>query len=632
MKILRCALPFMLVVLAERAAAVQTLAVSLQGVVLEAGSNNPISNATLELISTGGVASVRALAVSSNDGGFAFRGLRPGQYSLTATRSGYLRAQYGQYGPNSPASMITIGGQGVVNNVRLSMLRSASISGHVYDESGAPAINAQLHAWRISYKDGWRLPIPVASQMTNDLGEYRLFGLPPGEYYVSAQVDPLIHIRSPASISIAPVAPGAAILSPGPGMFSAIPDPVFPRPEPRVELAPVYFGGTISEYAATALHIRPGGDLKAIEIVAKRIPAVNVSGVVLGVDSKPYVPNAGARATETPTFISGPNGERIQVFLNGAAPGGASVIVTPAVNQVFLATPVITVLGGVMTIAPLTPALTNAMGQFRTTSFAPGDYLLTAIANDPQGQRSFAQTSVNVQGAGASSVTLSLEPAFEIQGRIRVEDFPASAAPDLTKLSVRAANTITALADALPSTPSASGVFTLRNVTSGNYIITVPPISNIFSTIDPPAPWQNAYVKSIRLGNIDVVDNGMRLVSPPSTPLEIVIEARGGSVRGVVRNSSRAAVPNATVVLVPEEVNRHRKDLFRSALADASGGYHIEGLPPGNYKLFAWEDVESQIWHDPGFMRVYEDLGKAVAIADGSSQTVDLAGITPLDR
>ena len=78
MKILRCALPFILVVLAERAAAVQTLAVSLQGVVLEAGSNNPISNATLELISTGGVASVRALAVSSNDGGFAFRGLRPG--------------------------------------------------------------------------------------------------------------------------------------------------------------------------------------------------------------------------------------------------------------------------------------------------------------------------------------------------------------------------------------------------------------------------------------------------------------------------------------------------------------------------------------------------------------------------
>jgi hypothetical protein len=631
MKILRFALPLLLMVMVGVVAAVQTPAISMQGLVLESGSNNPISNATLELVSTGGGASVRSLGVSSNDGGFTFRGLRPGQYALTVSRAGYLRAQYGQYGPNSPASMITIGGQGMVN-VRLPMLRSASISGHVYDESGAPAVNAQLHAWRISYKDGWRLPIPVASQMTNDLGEYRLFGLPPGEYYVSAQVDPLIHIRSPASISIAPVVPGAAILSPGPGMFSAIPDPVFPRPEPRVEMAPVYFGGTTSEYAATPLHIRPGSDLKAIEIVAKRIPAVNVTGVVLGLDSKPYAPNAGARATGTPAFITGPNGERIQVLLNGAAPGGASVVVTPAVNQAFLATPVITVLGGVMTIAPLTPALTNAMGQFRTASFSPGDYLLTAIANDPQGQRFFAQTSVNVQGASPSNVTLSLEPAFEIQGRISIEGAAAGAAPDLTKLSVRAANTITSLADAVPSTPSASGMFTLKNVTSGNYVMTVPPVSNMFSTVAPLAAWQNAYVKSIRLGNIDVLENGMRLVSPPSTPLEIVISARGGSLRGVVRDSNRTALSNATVVLVPEEANRNRKDLFHSAFADASGNYHIEGLPPGGYKLFAWEDVESQMWHDPAFMRVYEDLGKAVAVTEGSSQTVDLSGISPVDR
>jgi hypothetical protein len=631
MRIQQFAFPLLLMVMVGAAAAVQTPAVSLQGLVLESGSNNPISNATLELVSTGGVAAARVLAVSSNDGGFAFRGLRPGQYSLTVTRSGYLRAQYGQYGPNSPASMITISGQGVVN-VRLPMLRSASISGHVYDESGAPAINAQLHAWRISYRDGWRLPIPVASQMTNDLGEYRLFGLPPGEYYVSAQVDPLIHIRSPASVSIAAVAPGAAILSPGPGMFSAILDPVFPRPEPRVEMAPVYFGGTTNEYAATALHVRPGSDLKAIEIVAKHIPAVSVTGVVLGLDSKPYAPNAGARATGTPTIITGPNGERIQVLLNGAPPGGASVVVTPAVNQLFLATPVITVLGGAMSVAPLTPALTNAMGQFRTGALAPGDYLLTAIANDPQGQRSFAQTSVNVQGVSPSNMTLSLEPAWEIQGHVSVEGITASAAPDLSRLSVRAANTITALADALPSTPTASGMFTLKNVTSGNYVVTVPPVSNMVASVTPSAQWQNAYVKSIRLGTIDVLENGLRLVSPPVNPLEIVISARGGSLRGVVRDSIRAAVSNATVVLVPDEANRNRKDLFRSALADDSGSYHIDGLPPGNYKLFAWEDVEPQLWHDPAFVRAYEDLGRAVVVAEGSSQTVDLAGISPLDR
>ena len=175
-------------------------------------------------------------------------------------------------------------------------------------------------------------------------------------------------------------------------------------------------------------------------------------------------------------------------------------------------------------------------------------------------------------------------------------------------------------------------MFTLKNVTSGNYVMTVPPVSNMFAAVTPAAPWQNAYVKSIRLGNIDVLENGMRLVSPPVNPLEIVIAASGGSLQGVVRDSSRTVVPNATVVVVPDESNRHRKDLFRSALADASGSYHIEGLPPGNYKLFAWEDVEPQLWHDPGFMRAYEDLGQTLAVAEGSSQTVDLAGISPLDR
>jgi len=263
------------------------------------------------------------------------------------------------------------------------------------------------------------------------------------------------------------------------------------------------------------------------------------------------------------------------------------------------------------------------MGQFRTGTISPGDYLLTAIANEPLGQRFFAQTAVNVQGASPSNVTLSLEPSWEMQGRISLEGFSANAAPDLTKLSVRATSTISALADALPSTPTASGMLTLKNVTSGNYVVTVPPVSNLL---------QNAYIKSIRLGSVDVLENGMRLVSPPTTPLEIVISGRGGSLRGVIRDGNRATLPNVTVVLVPEESNRHRKDLFRRALSDSSGSYHVEGLAPGNYKLFAWQDVEPQMWLDPAFMRVYEDLGRAVVVAEASSQVIDLAGISPLDR
>ena len=36
---------------------------------------------------------------------------------------------------------------------------------------------------------------------------------------------------------------------------------------------------------------------------------------------------------------------------------------------------------------------------------------------------------------------------------------------------------------------------------------------------------------------------------------------------------------------------------------DAMGRFHIEGLPPGDYKAFSWEDIETGAWQDPDFIR-----------------------------
>jgi hypothetical protein len=287
-----------------------------------------------------------------------------------------------------------------------------------------------------------------------------------------------------------------------------------------------------------------------------------------------------------------------------------------------------------MTVAPTTPVRSGANGQFRTAGLSPGAYLLTAIATDAEGQRLSGQTTINLQGTNLENVTLALAPSWEIQGRIRVENNPSGAPPDLTTLSVRAASTVIALADAPVSAPSASGEFTLKNMARGSYVVTVPPVSKLFAppTAAAASAWQNAYVKSIRMGNIDVLENGLRLDNPPEGHLEIVIGTKGGALRGTVRDSNRTAMPNVTVGLIPDEASRQRFDLFRSVITDAAGGYRFEGLPPGNYKLFAWEDVEPHAWHDATFMQVYEDLGRAVAVAEGSSQTVDLAGISPLDR
>ena len=51
---------------------------------------------------------------------------------------------------------------------------------------GQPAVNATVQALKATYPDGKRVLKPVQTAITNDLGEYRLFWLPPGSYFVSA--------------------------------------------------------------------------------------------------------------------------------------------------------------------------------------------------------------------------------------------------------------------------------------------------------------------------------------------------------------------------------------------------------------------------------------------------------------
>ena len=116
----------------------------------------------------------------------------------------------------------------------------------------------------------------------------------------------------------------------------------------------------------------------------------------------------------------------------------------------------------------------------------------------------------------------------------------------------------------------------------------------------------------------------------PDRQLEIVLSVKGGTVRGVVRDSNRTAAGGITVALVPDETRRQRHDLYRSAATDAAGRYEFRGIPPGNYKVFAWEDIEPKSWMEPAYLRVFEDLGKVVAAADGSSETADVLAISPL--
>ena len=180
----------------------------------------------------------------------------------------------------------------------------------------------------------------------------------------------------------------------------------------------------------------------------------------------------------------------------------------------------------------------------------------------------------------------------------------------------------------LPGTPQGAvqpnGTFCLANVAQGDYRVYVPPLLNTFQWGSPTLPQilQNSYVKSIRLGSADVLSDGLHLNFVSQDPLEVVF-SNGAKLSGTVINEKRESVVNATVALVPTAL-RQRPDLYRTTTSDKDGRYKMQGIPPGSYRAFAWEDVERDAWQDPGFLTLIEGRGTTVQVTEGMQADADL--------
>jgi hypothetical protein len=121
---------------------------------------------------------------------------------------------------------------------------------------------------------------------------------------------------------------------------------------------------------------------------------------------------------------------------------------------------------------------------------------------------------------------------------------------------------------------------------------------------------------------VDVL-GGLQLDSQPQEQLEFVLGTKPGSIEGVALNEKHQGLANVTVVAVPEMAYRRRTNLYKRVSTDPSGRFRIQGLRPGEYKVFAWEDVEKDAWFDPDFMRAYEGRGTLVTVREGASATVE---------
>jgi hypothetical protein len=159
------------------------------------------------------------------------------------------------------------------------------------------------------------------------------------------------------------------------------------------------------------------------------------------------------------------------------------------------------------------------------------------------------------------------------------------------------------------------GLLTFRGILPWDYFIEV------------ASPIEDAYVKSVRLGDLDILADGLHVDATPSGELQVVIGRRAGKLDGRVIDSIGKPAAAFRVVLVPDEARRRRRDLYQSVLTADDGHFHFQNIPPGNYKVFAWVVGEDGAWFDKDFLHLYDDKGTAIHVDEGGRDTLEIRAI-----
>ena len=127
------------------------------------------------------------LATTDANGRFEFKDVRAGRYQLNAQKSSYIGLSWGQQRLNEPGKPIDVLDGQTIEKLDFTLPRGGVVTGRVVDEFGDPAADISVSAMRSQSVGGTRRLVSAGrASQTNDIGEFRIYALPPGDYYVSA--------------------------------------------------------------------------------------------------------------------------------------------------------------------------------------------------------------------------------------------------------------------------------------------------------------------------------------------------------------------------------------------------------------------------------------------------------------
>ena len=246
--------------------------------------------------------------------------------------------------------------------------------------------------------------------------------------------------------------------------------------------------------------------------------------------------------------------------------------------------------------------------SFEQYGVVPGEY--TLMTHLSFGERQYRGVQrVEISGGAEREVTLRLEPGIDLAGSLRIEGEAAMRQREY-RVELSPGESISPNEPRPTAIVRADGTFVIKSVVPGVWDIGVNPI--------PPG----GYIKSMRLGDQDVLTEDMIISTRTTAPLRIVVSMRGGVLEGHVKRSEEAA--RAMVLLAPAGKFSHVLGFYSQGVTDEAGHFKMEGLTPGAYKLYAFEAMEYGAWQDPEFLKAFEGYGEEVEIVEGKNSPREL--------
>jgi hypothetical protein len=289
-----------------------------------------------------------------------------------------------------------------------------------------------------------------------------------------------------------------------------------------------------------------------------------------------------------------------------------------------------------------------ADGTFEITGVPPGAYDLLArvpvaaytgwgSGNPPANAANpwaFGRTPIEVRGTTIKDVAVVVTGGVDVTGKLFVDGQPAQA-----NVRIGLAHAVSIMTIPDPQTQgtlnritvyqppiNTDGSFAIPLVPEGAYRIQAsiggasPAAANAQSL---PALPATAYVADVVQGTTNVYDKPFHVGRERVDPIQVLVKTDGGSIEGIVRDLDKKPFESATVVLVPALNRRQTSSLYKVVASDAQGRFVLNAVPPGPYKVFAWQNVPPGAWQNAEFLAQHEQRGVALTVNPGVQTSIE---------